>query len=644
MAISKKMAQATIAVALILMSLAGESLAALQVGFYKGKCGKNDVEQIVFNVIKAEFAKDPTLVAALLRLQFHDCFVRGCDASILLDGGNTEKTAGPNGSVRGYEVIDTVKSALENLCPGVVSCSDIITIAARVTVVLAKGTWYNVETGRRDGMVSLASDANSNLPGPATPVSSAVNIFAAKGISKEDFVLLLGAHTVGIAHCSLFQDRLYNFQGNGGKDPSIHGGFAKKLMGTCPKNGDGSNSVFLDQSSVRSANLMGNGFYFAIKKNKGILQIDQDIALDSSTSPIVDKYAANNSLFNAKFGEAMVKMGRIGALTGSQGQIRKSMATSKKMSQATIAVALVLMTLAGQSLAALQFGFYKNKCGKNDVEQIVFNLIKAEFAKDPTLVAALLRLQFHDCFVRGCDASILLDGGNTEKTAPPNGSVRGYEVIDRVKAALENLCPGVVSCSDIITIAARATVVLAKGTWYNVETGRRDGLVSLASDANSDLPGPATPVSSAVNIFAAKGISKEDFELTLLELHIVHCSKTVSTTSMETAGKTQAYMELMDTCPKNGDGSNSVFLDQSSVRSANLMGNGFFFAIKKNKGILQIDQDIALDSSTSPIVDKYAANNALFNAKFGEAMIKMGRIGVLTGSQGQIRKSCRSLN
>ncbi|KAL8150883.1 hypothetical protein V2J09_020691 [Rumex salicifolius] len=283
MAISKKMSQATLAVALILMSLAGESLAALQVGFYKGKCGKNDVEQIVFNVIKAEFAKDPTLVAALLRLQFHDCFVRGCDASILLDGGNTEKTAGPNGSVRGYEVIDTVKAALENLCPGVVSCSDIITIAARVTVVLAKGTWYNVETGRRDG-----------------------------------------AHTVGIAHCSLFQNRLYNFNGSGGKDPSMHGGLAKKLMGTCPKNGDGSNSVFLDQSSVRSANLMGNGFYFAIKKHKGILQIDQDIALDSSTSPIVDKYATNNSLFNAKFGEAMVKMGRIGALTGSQGQIRKS--------------------------------------------------------------------------------------------------------------------------------------------------------------------------------------------------------------------------------------------------------------------------------------------------------------------------------
>ncbi|KAL8150884.1 hypothetical protein V2J09_020692 [Rumex salicifolius] len=270
MAISRKMSQATLAVALILMSLAGESLAALQVGFYKGKCGKNDVEQIVFNVIKAEFAKDPTLVAALLRLQFHDCFVRGCDASILLDGGNTEKTAGPNGSVRGYEVIDTVKAALENLCPGVVSCSDIITIAARVTVVL------------------------------------------------------VGAHTVGIAHCSLFQNRLYNFNGNGGKDPSMHGGLAKKLMGTCPKNGDGSNSVFLDQSSVRSANLMGNGFYFAIKKHKGILQIDQDIALDSSTSPIVDKYAANNSLFNSKFGEAMVKMGRIGALTGSQGQIRKS--------------------------------------------------------------------------------------------------------------------------------------------------------------------------------------------------------------------------------------------------------------------------------------------------------------------------------
>lgn len=59
---------------------------------------------------------------------------------------------------------------------------------------------------------------------------------------------------------------------------------------------------------------------------------------------------------------------------------------------------------------------------------------------------------------KGCDASILLDGRNSEKTAPPNLSVRGFDIIDAAKAAVEAQCPGVVSCADIIVMAARDTV------------------------------------------------------------------------------------------------------------------------------------------------------------------------------------------
>ncbi|KAL8162717.1 hypothetical protein V2J09_014206 [Rumex salicifolius] len=298
-----------LAVILILMTLTGESLAALKVGFYAGKCRGNSVETIAFNVVKARFLKDPTL---------------GCDASLLLDGSNTEKTAGPNGSVRSYDVIDAVKAALEKACPGVVSCADIISLATRAAVVMAGGRWYNVETGRRDGLVSLASDANAGLPGPSIPVSSAIQAFAAKGISKEDFVLLLGGHTVGIAHCNLFQDRLYTFNGVSGRtDPSMNPTLVSFLKRTCPRSGSG-NFVNLDQSSLRSANIVDNGFYKAIVARKGVLQIDQMIALDSSTKAIVTKYANNNNLFQSKFGEAMVKLGRMGVLTGSQGQIRKS--------------------------------------------------------------------------------------------------------------------------------------------------------------------------------------------------------------------------------------------------------------------------------------------------------------------------------
>ncbi|KAL2580941.1 hypothetical protein AAZV13_15G156100 [Glycine max] len=76
--------------------------------------------------------------ASLLRLHFHDFFVNGCDGSVLLDGGqDSEKFATPNlNYARGFEVIDTIKSSVERACSGVVSCADILAIAARDSVLL----------------------------------------------------------------------------------------------------------------------------------------------------------------------------------------------------------------------------------------------------------------------------------------------------------------------------------------------------------------------------------------------------------------------------------------------------------------------------------------------------------------------------
>jgi len=63
-------------------------------------------------------------------------------------------------------------------------------------------------------------------------------------------------------------------------------------------------------------------------------------------------------------------------------------------------------------------------------------------------------------FIQGCDASVLLEGDETERSDPANASLGGFEIIDSAKNTLETFCPGTVSCADILALAARDAVVM----------------------------------------------------------------------------------------------------------------------------------------------------------------------------------------
>lgn len=67
-------------------------------------------------------------------------------------------------------------------------------------------------------------------------------------------------------------------------------------------------------------------------------------------------------------------------------------------------------------------------------------------------------------YAQGCDGSVLLDDTPTfrgEKGAKGNAnSLRGFKVIDTIKASVEATCKAVVSCADILALAAHDGVQL----------------------------------------------------------------------------------------------------------------------------------------------------------------------------------------
>lgn len=312
----------------ILCNLVPADAQGTVVGFYRQTCPS--AERLVQLRVQKKFSKDKSIVPALLRMHFHDCFVKGCDASLLVDstpGNQAEKEAGPNQTVRGFEFIDEVKKVLETVCPSTVSCADIIALATRDAVALAGGQRYDVPTGRRDGTQSKVDDANT-LPDPSDSAIQSSAAFASKGLSVLDLVTLLGAHTVGITHCSFFSDRLYNFLGTGKADPSMDPALVTKLKTTCPDPASGSSAdppINLDQGTP---SVFDSSFFKQIAARRGILLIDQQLFEDATTTNFVRSYAGsspNRPLnFSQQFAQSIVKMGNLGVLTGNQGTIRKN--------------------------------------------------------------------------------------------------------------------------------------------------------------------------------------------------------------------------------------------------------------------------------------------------------------------------------
>ncbi|ESW34329.1 hypothetical protein PHAVU_001G143300 [Phaseolus vulgaris] len=300
------------------------SNAQLSSTFYSSTCP--NVSSIVRSVIQQALQSDTRIAASLIRLHFHDCFVNGCDGSLLLDqGGNitlSEKNAVPNNnSARGFNVVDNIKTSLENSCPGVVSCADILALAAEASVSLGGGPSWTVLLGRRDGLIANQSGANSSIPAPTESLANITAKFSAVGLNITDLVALSGAHTFGRAQCRFFNQRLFNFSGTGSPDPTLDSSYLATLQQNCPQNGSGNTLNNLDPSSPDT---FDNNYFQNLLNNRGLLQTDQELfsTNGSATMSIVSNFASNQSAFFEAFAQSMINMGNISPLTGSQGEIR----------------------------------------------------------------------------------------------------------------------------------------------------------------------------------------------------------------------------------------------------------------------------------------------------------------------------------
>ncbi|KAI3450262.1 hypothetical protein Pfo_006927 [Paulownia fortunei] len=326
------------------------------------------------------------------------------------------------------------------------------------------------------------------------------------------------------------------------------------------------------------------------------------------------------------------------------------MVASSSSSSIVVIGSLLAMValLMGSSSAQLTTDYYKKTCPK--VFGAVESVVKSAVAKEKRMGASLLRLHFHDCFVQGCDGSILLDDTSSftgEKTAAPNNnSVRGFNVVDDIKSEVESVCPGVVSCADILAIAARDSVVLLGGPKWDVKLGRKDSKTASLSAANSGvIPPPTSTLSNLINRFQARGLSTKDM-VVLSGAHTIgqaRCTLFRRRIYNDTNIDNSLARKRQENCPRiSGLGDDN--LAPLDLKTPTFFDNSYYKNLINKKGLLHSDQILYNGGSTNSLIESYSKNPDAFSDDFVAAMIKMGDISPLTGSNGEIRKNCRRAN
>ncbi|XP_058773179.1 peroxidase 31-like [Vicia villosa] len=307
------------------------------------------------------------------------------------------------------------------------------------------------------------------------------------------------------------------------------------------------------------------------------------------------------------------------------------------------------------SESRLTLDYYKQTCPQ--FEQIVQQTVTSKQIQSPTTAAATLRLFLHDCLLpNGCDASVLLSStpfNKAERDNDINLSLPGdaFDLIVRIKTALEFSCPNTVSCSDILATATRDLLIMLGGPHYNVYLGRRDGRASASPSVNGHLPKPSMPMSQIIEIFTKRGFTVEEM-VALSGAHTVgfsHCSEfsseiyNNSSSPNSPSSYNPRFAEALRSACRDyqKNPTLSIFND---VMTPNKFDNVYFQNLPKGLGVLKSDHGLFSDPLTKPFVETFAADEDRFFKVFASSMQKLSLLGVKTGRRGEIRRRCDQIN
>ncbi|OIW06683.1 hypothetical protein TanjilG_04077 [Lupinus angustifolius] len=305
------------------------------------------------------------------------------------------------------------------------------------------------------------------------------------------------------------------------------------------------------------------------------------------------------------------------------------------------------------SQSRLTLDFYKQSCPQ--FHQIIQDTVTSKQISSPTTAAATIRLFLHDCLLpNGCDASLLLSStpfSTAERDNDINLSLPGdaFDLVVRIKTALELACPNTVSCSDILAASTRNLLVMLGGPNFPVFLGRRDGTVSTSASVTNHLPKPAMAMSQIIDIFTQRGFTVEEF-VALTGAHTVgltHCSEIFNNKSNNNIhndnGYNPRFAEALEKACGNykNDPTLSVFND---IMTPGKFDNMYFQNLPKGLGVLKSDHGLYSDNRTKPFVDRFGKDENEFFRVFAKSMQKLSFLGVKTGRRGEIRRRCDQIN